>query len=249
MCLASSSPPHSRRGWCEVAASEAQQTASARPPEPGRPARLRHAGAVRKRLAVTVGSLVLVLAGCSAGEPAPEATQGAATASATTPAASPSPTPTPGSTPSPTPSPSPAPTESPQPNLIGQSLEWSDGTSVEVTKIKRGKVTAEHVDWNDDLKIGQAYVIITVKLTNGTTEQIDLMTEASLSYGPDGDEATDTYLSEDTEAGAPDGVLPPERSRSGFFVFLVPQKHQDDVVLGLTPSLDHDEATFTGSLT
>lgn len=120
--------------------------------------------------------------------------------------------------------------------------------SMEVTKVQRGKVTSEHVDWNDDLEVGQEYAIVTVKVTNGTDDEVDLLTEASASYGPDGEQAVDTYISEDTEAGSPDGVLPPGRARSGFFLFLIPAKHQDDVVLGLTPSLDHDEATLTGSL-
>lgn len=60
--------------------------------------------------------------------------------------------------------------------------------------------------------------------------------------------ATDTYLSEETEAGAPDGVLPTGRSKSGFFVFLIPERYQNDVVLEVTPDLDHDAVVFTGSI-
>ena len=132
--------------------------------------------------------------------------------------------------------------------LLGQRLEWSDGIAIEVAKIKRGKVTAAHVAENDDLEVGQPYVIITVNVANGSDSPVDLLTAASLSYGPDGEQAADIYLSEDTEAGVSGGVLPSGRSRSGFFLYLVPEEDQDDVVLGLTPSLDHDEAVLTGSL-
>lgn len=132
--------------------------------------------------------------------------------------------------------------------MVGQCAEWTDGVSARITKIKGGRVTAEHVDRNSDLKVGQAYTIITVKITNGSAQRIDLLTEALVSYGPDGEGAIETYLSEDTEARAPDGVLLPNRSKSGFFVFLIPERYQDNVVVELTPDLDHDAVVFTGSI-
>ena len=103
-------------------------------------------------------------------------------------------------------------------------------------KVKRGKVTGEHADWNGDLR--QAYATITLKVTNGTSGKMDLLTEAVVAYGADGEEATETYLSGDMEAAGPRGVLVPGTSRSGIFVFLIPERHHDDVTLDVTPDLD-----------
>jgi hypothetical protein len=45
-----------------------------------------------------------------------------------------------------------------------------------------------------------------------------------------------------------DGKLLKGKSRSARYVFLIPPKHQNDVVLEFSPDFEHDSAMFSGSI-
>ena len=67
-----------------------------------------------------------------------------------------------------------------------------------------------------------------------------------VTYGPDGEEAEQTYLLDEAEDMS--GKLIKGKSRSAGFSFLVPTKFYDDVVLEFSPDFDHDSAVFSGSI-
>lgn len=124
---------------------------------------------------------------------------------------------------------------------------YDDGLQVEVIRIVVGHFTARDVapTAEDEMK-GHPYAKFTVRVKNGSKTTVALASSATVTYGPDGDQAKESYLL-DSDSGL-SGKLIPGKSRSTVSVYLVPDKYWADVVMEFTPDFEHTSAVFSGSI-
>jgi hypothetical protein len=128
------------------------------------------------------------------------------------------------------------PVGGPGPTIFGGTVSYEDGLAITVDPPE--EFTPSDWAFYDD---AEAYVRLTITVTNDGTESFDLLwfivSAQSGQY-----EATAVYDSEQGLDGAPYTSLLPGRSLSwdeGFGV-----DDPDDLVLHISPSLDHEEAIF-----
>jgi hypothetical protein len=122
---------------------------------------------------------------------------------------------------------------------IGQTFTYEDGLKVSVVSAK--KHTAQDPIEGSP---GDPTAIITIKITNGTAKKFaasDVWVD--VSYGKNGDLASDLY-----EFNGFVGTISSGRSKMAKYEFLVEDKKGlNDLVIEVTPSLDHDSAIFEGA--
>jgi hypothetical protein len=142
------------------------------------------------------------------------------------------------------------PSEEPSPlqdnAKFGEKYVYSDGLEVEVIKIRNGRFTASQVEYADDVKKGDPYSVFTIRVKNGSPKTVELLGSVAVTYGPDGEPAKETYVLDEAEELS--GKLIKGKSRSAGFVFLIPTRFYDDVVLEFSPDFEHDSAVFSGSI-
>lgn len=130
---------------------------------------------------------------------------------------------------------------------FNEKIVYPDGVEVEFTKIKTGKVTAEQSEYSD-VKKGTDYVVLTLRIRNGSKVKLDLISSISVSYGPDGETGEQWYYSDIADSDLPTGTLLPGKAKTGAAIFLIPAKHQGDVTAEVSLSMEHATAIFTGSV-
>jgi hypothetical protein len=102
-----------------------------------------------------------------------------------------------------------------------------------------GHFTAKQVeDAYDGEKKADPYAKFTVRVKNRSPKTVERSASATVTYGPDGVEAVKSYLLD--EHSGLDGKLIPGKSRSAVAVYLIPEKHYDDVVMEFSPDFEHD---------
>ena len=137
------------------------------------------------------------------------------------------------------------PSEEPSPDQgpakFGQSFTYEDGLKVTVTEVKRGTVNSD--DWEGNP--GDPKVIVTVKITNGTTHKVRAdEAGVQLYYGSQGDVAENLYNYEGFT-----GTISKGRSRTGKYDFALPNKTAlKSITVEVEPSFDHESAIFEGSV-
>lgn len=130
------------------------------------------------------------------------------------------------------------------PASFSDKYVYSDGLEVEVTKITQKKLG--EWDMADGLEPGDAYYLFDVRVKNGSSEQVDVIGTAGVSYGADGHQAPEVYTDSDIMLN---GTILPGKAKTGAFGFGVPPESAEDVVLEFTPDFLHDAAIFSGSIT
>lgn len=125
---------------------------------------------------------------------------------------------------------------------------YEDGVEVEVTRIRRGKVTRADTEYSDDLKAGQSWVQFTVRVRNGSKKRLDAVGTFNVTYGPDGEEAESVYADSIPDDTYLDGKILPRKAKVASSSHLIPAKYQDDVVLEFSPTFEHEAAIFAGSV-
>lgn len=141
------------------------------------------------------------------------------------------------------------PTEEPSdaaPASFTEKVVYADGLEVEVTKVKNGRFTAKDVEYTEEVKKGDPYTVFTIRVTNKSPKTVDLVGSVRVAYGPDGEEAESTYVLEEAEDMS--GKLIKGKARSAGFVYLVPTKFYDNVVLEFSADFEHESAVFSGSI-
>jgi hypothetical protein len=132
---------------------------------------------------------------------------------------------------------------------------YDDGLAVEVIRIRLGHLTAKQAEYGvEGEKKGDGYAILTIRVKNGTRRTVDLNGYATVTYGPDGHEATNSIVLYDNSTLS--GKLLPGRNRSASYTYVVPDKDWGDVVMEFSvgdsaagDSTDHDDsAVFAGSI-
>lgn len=122
---------------------------------------------------------------------------------------------------------------------------YTDGVEIEVTKHKQAKIGEWTMVDDDSAKPGDPYTVLTIRVKNGTHDRLDLFGSATVTYGPDGEEAPSVY---DDGIEPFDGTVLPGKARTGTWGFVIPKKHLDDVTLEVDFDFAHESAIFSGSL-
>jgi hypothetical protein len=73
-------------------------------------------------------------------------------------------------------------------------ISYTDGLQIDVIKITNGTFPAARAEYRDDFKKGQPYAVMTIRVTNGSGKTVDLVGIATVTYGPDGQEAKTTSM-------------------------------------------------------
>ncbi|GAA1436235.1 hypothetical protein GCM10009616_35560 [Microlunatus lacustris] len=129
-----------------------------------------------------------------------------------------------------------------------EKYTYEDGVEVEVTKINRGKVSNADAEYAEpEASAGDPYVQFTVRTKNGSSERLDAYGSFTVTYGPDGEEATSPYLSSVEETDLTGKILP-KKAKVATDTFVIPTKYQDDVVLEFNFDFEHESAIFAGSV-
>jgi hypothetical protein len=127
---------------------------------------------------------------------------------------------------------------------------YEDKVEVEVIKIVHGKVTRADAEYAEpEAKAGDDYVILTVRVKNGSKTKLDASSSWNLTYGADGTEAKVPYLASRSSADQEiSGKILPGRSKTATATFAIPKKYQNDPVLEFTFDYEHEAAIFSGSI-
>lgn len=142
-----------------------------------------------------------------------------------------------------------ATSEEPAPEVANfqQKYTYPDGLEIEVTKIKHGKTNAYETEIDSEAKIGDPWVMMSIRVKNGSNEKVDTYGSATVTYGPDGDSADTAYL-EKTELNDVSGILLPGKAKTGTYAYRIPAKYQDEVVMEFNADFNHEAAVFSGSV-
>ncbi len=92
--------------------------------------------------------------------------------------------------------------------------------TVEVTKIKTGRLTRQQAadEYDKKIKAGMPYAVFTVRVKNDSRERLSLSGEGiasygSVTYGPEGERAQELYTPGDIEGVS--GTILPGKARTG----------------------------------
>lgn len=124
---------------------------------------------------------------------------------------------------------------------IGQTFTYEDGLKVSVVSAKKDTAGQDPIEGSP----GDPTAIITIKITNGTAKKFaagDVLVDVSYD-SKNGDLASDLY-----EYNGFVGTISSGRSKMAKYEFLFEDKKGlNDLVIEVTPSLDHDSAIFEGA--
>ena len=169
----------------------------------------------------------LTLGGCSTGTVAP------------TESSSPAQTNAPGFNPETT---APEPEETPEANVsglrFGNPATYEDGISITVSP--KGSFT--------NYEGVKAYKF-EVTIENGTDKPFDpALAMGSVVYGDNGDVADTTFDSDGGTDFGFTGQILPGKKQTIVEAYIIPEDSLDDVVVTYSPSFDHDDASWVGSV-
>jgi len=125
-------------------------------------------------------------------------------------------------------------------------LTYTDGSTVEVTKLAARKLSSRGVA--NGAKSGTPIVVLTMKVTNGSSKEIEVTgSSASMTYGSKRKQATEAF---ELDFESMQGKIAPGKSKTGSYGFVVPVKERDDAQMEFTWDFysDHKPALFTGPL-
>lgn len=134
---------------------------------------------------------------------------------------------------------------SPSTGPIGSTFTYTDGLSVTVTSLQRFTPS----DTSAGVNPGQAAVIATVTIHNGTSANVDLALVQVTAYGGSaGNQATSVFDSANGIGSGFSGSVPVGRSATAKYAFALAPADLSNVVVQVTPDFNHDPASFTGAV-
>ncbi len=122
-----------------------------------------------------------------------------------------------------------------------EAYTFEDGLSISIGNLRKAKVPQgyDHP--------GEPAVRFDVRIKNGTEFRLDASgADVNVVYGPDGRTA-DSLLSDGDEYGF-EGTVVKGKSKTVGYTFEVPAKHQDEMIIEVTPDYDRNPAVFTASV-
>jgi hypothetical protein len=133
----------------------------------------------------------------------------------------------------------------PQAISFDDTHQHADGVEVAVAEIADAKLVAFQEPEGEDGNTGDPYTILTVRVSNGSTKQLELVLTAMLAYGPDEKPAIEVPLDEGADGMA---LVKPGEAASYDWGFIVPEEFRDDVVFVVGIDFEHDKSVFSGSI-
>lgn len=191
-----------------------------------------------KNIATSIATalMALSLAGCAASaESSPATVTETVTATATV-TATPSPSLSPESTPTPSPS-------AKTPADFGPAVKYTDGVEVSLSSPKKIQLTQDAEYSDGDQAKWKNILLFEVTLSNGSSDPID---PVLLVDGISEDEAVQQVWDDAHDLNSPpDAKLRPGKKLK--WKFAVSVKDPSDVSLDVSPTHDHDSASFANS--
>jgi hypothetical protein len=131
----------------------------------------------------------------------------------------------------------------PQAISFDETHKHADGVEVAVTEIAAARLVAFQYRPDDIGKTGDPYTILTVRVTNGSDKELELLLTATLGCGADERPAVEIPIHEGGMAN-----LPPGEAMSYDWGFIVPESFQDETVFVVAIDLEHEKSVFSGSI-
>jgi hypothetical protein len=127
-----------------------------------------------------------------------------------------------------------------------QWFEYSDGMKVQVTSLKRFRIS----QYAAGGKPGDVGVIATVTLQNGSTNTFDTgLFDVKLASGPNGDQAESVFDSDQNLSGGFEGSILPGKKKTARYGFAIPKANVGSTLqLEVAPGWDYDGSHFEGTL-
>jgi hypothetical protein len=220
------------------------------PPQP--PDKKRHT--LRNTVIVLTAAFVVFVGGCAAvlANGVNEASKGSTATKAEAPFTTSSPsvpqTSTPATEPPASAEPTATPTDEDRVAKVGatQWFEYSDGMKVQVTSLKRFRIS----QYAAGGKPGDVGVIVTVTLQNGSSNTFDTgLVDVKLASGPNGDQAESVFDSDQNLGSGFEGSILPGKKKSARYGFVIPKANVSSTLqLEVAPGWDYEGSHFEGKL-
>ena len=144
--------------------------------------------------------------------------------------------------------PTAAPTDEDRVAKVGatQWFEYSDGMKVQVTSLKRFRIS----QYAAGGKPGDVGVIATVTLQNGSTNTFDTgLVDVKLASGPNGDQAESVFDTDQNLGGGFEGSILPGKKKTARYGFAIPKANVSSTLqLEVAPGWDYEGSHFEGKL-
>jgi hypothetical protein len=220
------------------------------PPQP--PVKKRHT--VRNVVIVAAVAFVVFVGGCAAvlangfDEATKESTATKAEAPATVSSPAASQTSAAATEPPASAEPTTTPTDEDRVAKVGatQWFEYGDGMKVQVTSLKRFRIS----QYAAGGKPGDVGVIATVTLQNGSANTFDTgLVDVKLASGPNGDQAESVFDSDQNLSGGFEGSMLPGKKKTARYGFAIPKANASSTLqLEVAPGWDYEGSHFEGKL-
>ncbi|TCC55985.1 DUF4352 domain-containing protein [Kribbella pittospori] len=232
--------------------SQYQQGSQYQPGPPQQPVKKRHT--LRNTVIVVTMTFVVLAGGCAAvlanglDEATKESTATKAEASTTASLPSESQTSASPADPPASEEPTATPTDEDRVAKVGatQWFEYSDGMKVQVTSLKRFRIS----QYAAGGKPGDVGVIATVTLQNGSTNTFDTgLVDVKLASGPNGDQAESVFDTDQNLGGGFEGSILPGKKKTARYGFAIPKANVSSTLqLEVAPGWDYEGSHFEGKL-
>jgi hypothetical protein len=127
-----------------------------------------------------------------------------------------------------------------------QWFEYSDGMKVQVTSLKRFRIS----QYAAGGKPGDVGVIVTVTLQNGSTNTFDTgLVDVKLASGSNGDQAESVFDTDQNLSGGFEGSILPGKKKTARYGFAIPKANVSSTLqLEVAPGWDYEGSHFEGKL-
>lgn len=135
------------------------------------------------------------------------------------------------------------PTQSAEPASTSGAVSYKDSVKVEIASVSFDEETSE----GPGSFPGREYARLTITITNGSDESIDLGTAVLTLLDADGSPLTKVYAA-DAEAVDFSGTLKPGKTAQAHYAFAVPSDARSEITLVVDFDAIHTSAIFRGGL-
>lgn len=127
----------------------------------------------------------------------------------------------------------------------GDVASYPDGLKVQVPSAVRFTPSQTAAG----LQAGQAGVLVTVSITNGTGTSVDLsLAQVKMTAGSAGNQAESIFDSAKGINSGFSGSVLPGHSQTAKFAFAVAPSDLSNVVVEVTPDFNHNSTSFEGAV-
>ncbi|MFG1627072.1 DUF4352 domain-containing protein [Kribbella sp. NPDC049227] len=127
-----------------------------------------------------------------------------------------------------------------------QWFEYSDGMKVQVTSLKRFRIS----QYAAGGKPGDVGVVVTVTLQNASSNTFDTsLVDVKLASGENGDQAESVFDSDQNLGSGLEGTILPGKKKTARYGFAIPKGHVSSTLqLEVAPGWDYEGSHFEGKL-